>query len=168
MQGVLSHHLSHSHLNSMNRKFICDVCSKRYSSRKSWLRHKNKDHNKSVPYRSYTLQPPNLKVVIWTAWRKFCLLPIKSLKNKKSRLWKQKSRKFCRKSYNLLTKKSEEEVEEEKTIKDIENGIFEYVTREERIRFHRLLDELKLCISRLKSKEIEKIDRIFPQYFMNE
>ena len=43
----------------MDRKFICDECSKIYSSRQSRWRNKNNDHTKSVPYRSYTLQRPN-------------------------------------------------------------------------------------------------------------
>ena len=37
-----------------------------------------------------------------------------------------------------------------------------------RIRFYRLLNELKLHKSRLKSENFEKIDIIYPQYFKNE
>ena len=67
-----------------------------------------------------------------------------------------------------LDEKSEVEDEEEKTIEDIEKEIFEKVMLEERKRFYKLLNELKLHKSRLKSEDFEKIDRILPQYFKNE
>ena len=56
----------------------------------------------------------------------------------------------------------------EKMIQDIENKIFQEVTLEEKKRFYKLLNELKIRKSRLTIEDFEKIDRILPQYFEKE
>ena len=58
--------------------------------------------------------------------------------------------------------------EKEKMIQDIENKIFQEVTLEEKKRFYKLLNELKIRKSRLTIEDFEKIDRILPQYFEKE
>ena len=65
----------------------------------------------------------------------------------------------------MIEDEKEEKIEYQE---DIENEIFENVTLEERKRFYRLLNELKLRKSRLKIEDFEKIDRILPQYFEKE
>ena len=86
---------------------------------------------------------------------------------------KEDIEKIVQKVLQSLDKKSDEEEtsednEKEKTIQDIENEIFEKVTLEERKRFCRLLNELKIRKSRLTIEDFEKIDRILPQYFEKE
>ena len=87
--------------------------------------------------------------------------------------------KILQKVLQSLDKKSEddeksedeetsEDEEKEKMIQDIENKIFQEVTLEEKKRFYKLLNELKIRKSRLTIEDFEKIDRILPQYFEKE
>ena len=178
----------------MDRKFICDECSKIYSSRQSRWRHKKNDHAKSAPNHSYALQPSNavkggnlktLKKVLQSSHEE----PEKRKRHSKEDIEKivQKVLQSLDEKYEVEDEKEEKmehqevlqsldekyEVEDEKEEKmehqeDIENEIFEQVTLEDRKRFYRLLNELKLRKSRLKIEDFEKIDRILPQYFKNE
>ena len=87
--------------------------------------------------------------------------------------------KILQKVLQSLDKKSEDDEtsedeetskgnEKEKMIQDIENKIFQEVTLEEKKRFYKLLNELKIRKSRLTIEDFEKIDRILPQYFEKE
>ena len=83
---------------------------------------------------------------------------------------KEDIEKILQKVLQSLDEKSQDDEKSEdnekgKTIQDIENEIFEKVTLEERKRFCRLLNELKIRKSRLTIEDFEKIDRILPQYF---
>ena len=157
----------------MDRKFICDECSNIYSSRQSRWRHKKNDHAKSVPYRSYTLQRPTVKGGNLETLEKILQSPDEEPLEEEKHRTKEDIEKILQKVLQSLDEKSQddeksEDNEKEKTIQDIENEIFEKVTLEERKRFYRVLDELKLRKSRLKSEDFEKIDRILPQYFEKE
>ena len=155
----------------MDRKFICDECSKIYSSRQSRWRHKKNDHAKSAPYRSYALQPSNAVKGGNLKTLKKVLQSSREEPEKRKHHSKEDIEKIVQKVLQSLDEKSEVEDEKEKKIEhqeDIENEIFGYVTLEERKRFYRLLNELKLRKSRLKIEDFEKIDRILPQYFKNE
>ena len=145
----------------MDRKFICDECSNVYSSRQSRWRHKKNDHAKSVPYCSYTAQRPTVK---GGNLENLLQSPQDENEDEEKPRTKADIEKLFQKILQSLDKDAGEKVEEVKTTEDVENEIFEYVTREEKIRFYRLLDKLKLRKSHLKSEEFEKIERILPQY----
>ena len=157
----------------MDRKFICDECSNIYSSRQSRWRHKKNDHAKSVPYRSYTLQRPTVKGGNLETLEKILQSTDEEPLEEEKHRTKEDIEKILQKVLQSLDEKSQDDEKSEdnekgKTIQDIENEIFEKVTLEERKRFYRVLDELKLRKSRLKSEDFEKIDRILPQYFEKE
>ena len=157
----------------MDRKFICDECSNIYSSRQSRWRHKKNDHAKSVPYRSYTLQRPTVKGGNLETLEKILQSPDEEPLEEEKHRTKEDIEKILQKVLQSLDEKSQDDEKSEdnekgKTIQDIENEIFEKVTLEERKRFYRLLNELKLRKSHLKSEDFEKIDRILPQYFEKE
>ena len=157
----------------MDRKFICDECSNIYSSRQSRWRHKKNDHAKSVPYRSYTLQRPTVKGGNLETLEKILQSPDEEPLEEEKHRTKEDIEKIFQKVLQSLDEKSEDDEKSEhnekgKTIQDIENEIFEKVTLEERKRFCRLLNELKIHKSRLTIEDFEKIDRILPQYFEKE
>ena len=157
----------------MDRKFICDECSNIYSSRQSRWRHKKNDHAKSVPYRSYTLQRPTVKGGNLETLEKILQSPDEEPLEEEKHRTKEDIEKILQKVLQSLDEKSQDDEKSEdnekgKTIQDIENEIFEKVTLEERKRFYRVLDELRLRKSRLESEDFEKIDRILPQYFEKE
>ena len=157
----------------MDRKFICDECSNIYSSRQSRWRHKKNDHAKSVPYRSYTLQRPTVKGGNLETLEKILQSPDEEPLEEEKHRTKEDIEKILQKVLQSLDEKSQDDEkskdnEKGKTIQDIENEIFEKVTLEERKRFYRLLNELKLRKSHLKSEDFEKIDWILPQYFEKE
>ena len=160
----------------MDRKFICDECSNIYSSRQSRWRHKKNDHAKSVPYRSYTLQRPTVKGGDLETLKKILQSPDEE---KEKHRTKEDIEKIMQKVLQSLDEKSEDKEtsedeetskdnEKEKMIQDIENKIFQEVTLEEKKRFYKLLNELKIRKSRLTIEDFEKIDRILPQYFEKE
>ena len=155
----------------MDRKFICDECSKIYSSRQSRWRHKKNDHAKSAPNHSYALQPSNAVKGGNLKTLKKVLQSSHEEPEKRKRHSKEDIEKIVQKVLQSLDEKYEVEDEKEEKMEhqeDIENEIFEQVTLEDRKRFYRLLNELKLRKSRLKIEDFEKIDRILPQYFKNE
>ena len=157
----------------MDRKFICDECSNIYSSRQSRWRHKKNDHAKSVPYRSYTLQRPTVKGGNLETLEKILQSPDEEPLEEEKHRTKEDIEKILQKVLQSLDEKSQDDEKSEdnekgKTIQDIENEIFEKVTLEERKRFCRLLNELKIRKSRLTIEDFEKIDRILPQYFEKE
>ena len=160
----------------MGRKFICDECSNIYSSRQSRWRHKKNDHAKSVPYCSYTAQRPTVKGGDLETLKK--ILQSSNKEEEKHRT-KEDIEKILQKILQSLDEKSEDKEtsedeetskdnEKEKMIQDIENEIFQEVTLEEKKRFYKLLNELKIRKSRLTIEDFEKIDRILPQYFEKE
>ena len=155
----------------MDRKFICDECSKIYSSRQSRWRHKKNDHAKSAPNHSYALQPSNAVKGGNLKTLKKVLQSSHEEPEKRKRHSKEDIEKIVQKVLQSLDEKYEVEDEKEEKMEhqeDIENEIFEKVTLEDRKRFYRLLNELKLRKSHLKSEDFEKIDRILPQYFEKE
>ena len=81
---------------------------------------------------------------------------------------KEDIEKILQKVLQSLDEKSEVKDQKEKKIEDSEDEIFENVTMEERNRFYKLLNELKLRNLHLKSEDFQKIDRILPQYFKKE
>ena len=81
---------------------------------------------------------------------------------------KEDIEKILQKVLQSLDEKSEVKDQKEKKIEDSEDEIFENVTMEERNRFYKLLNELKLRNLRLKSEDFKKIERILPQYFKEE
>ena len=163
----------------MDRKFICDECSNIYSSRQSRWRHKKNDHAKSVPYRSYTLQRPTVKGGNLETLEKILQSPDEEPLEEEKHRTKEDIEKLLQKILQSLDEKSEDKEtsedeetskdnEKEKMIQDIENEIFQEVTLEEKKRFYKLLNELKIRKSRLTIEDFEKIDRILPQYFEKE
>ena len=132
-----------------------------------------------VHYRSYTSQCKNLvkggDLETDETLKKILQSPHEEPEEEEKRNHRSKEdiEKILQKVLQSLDEKSQddeksEDNEKEKTIQDIENEIFEKVTLEDRKRFCRLLNELKIRKSRLTIEDFEKIDRILPQYFEKE
>ena len=142
---------------------ICSSCGKSYASPQSLWNHKQRC--KRMQFRRKTGSGTSNEIL-----KKILQSPHDEPEEeeKPNHRAKEDIEKILQKVLQSLDEKSEIEDEKEKKIKDIENVIFETVTLEERKRFYRLLNELRLRKSRLKIEDFEKIDRILPQYFKNE
>ena len=151
---------------------ICSSCRKSYASSQSLWNHKQRCKRMHVSRKTGSGTSNEIL-------KKILQSPHEEPEEVKKHRTNEDIVKILQKVLQSLDKKSEDKEtsedeetskgnEKEKMIQDIENKIFQEVTLEEKKRFYKLLNELKIRKSRLTIEDFEKIDRILPQYFEKE
>ena len=151
---------------------ICSSCRKSYASSQSLWNHKQRCKRMHVSRKTGSGTSNEIL-------KKILQSPHEEPEEVKKHRTNEDIEKIIQKVFQSLDEKSEDKEtsedeetskgnEKEKMIQDIENKIFQEVTLEEKKRFYKLLNELKIRKSRLTIEDFEKIDRILPQYFEKE